>query len=227
MTVAEMFTYVQEALNKEATGSIFPEEFEVLINAAQLEKVQNVYAEFEATQKRIDDLRRITVGPVSIPNTGTNVAGQEIFQLPIVGSPAPGQSRGYMFLLSAGFKIQYVESNCGTGVSSVLKGKPLRRDKRYEIANDPYNKPKETRLYYIIDSDQIRLYTGGSSYGVEAVVEYLRYPVKIELVFNTIDCELPEHMHKEICDLATRKYLEQTQSPRFQTTTIEQRTINS
>jgi hypothetical protein len=226
MTVQEMYDYTLEQLNKEATSSIFPDEWEILINASQLEKVQNVYAEVEKDQKRIDDLRMIIVGPSTISNSGTNTPGGEIFSLPFVENPASGGSHGYMFLLSAAFRITYVNSKCGTGLSDLIKGKPLRRDRRYEMTNDPYSKASDSRLYYFLQGNDVRLLTGTDSYGSQMVVEYLRYPIRIELVNNTVDCELPPHMHKEICDLATRKYLEQTESPRYQTYFTENQTSN-
>lgn len=224
MTVAEMYEYTQEVLNKEATSSIFPEEWEILINASQLEKVQNVYYEFEMKQKRMDDLRVLVAPPLSVPNVGQPVAGFERFELPFISNPTSGQSHGYMFMLSVAFKVQYVKNDCEEGISPPIKGRIMRRDKRYELAKNPWLKPSDRRPYYYLSGNDIFLETGTDSYGVEAILEFLRHPTKIELVSGTVDCELPPHMHKEICDLAARKYLEQTESPRHQTLFQDQST---
>jgi hypothetical protein len=224
MTVQEMYEYTLELLNKEATASIFPEEWEILINACQLELVQNKYAKIDSVEKRIDDLRVLVVGPSPINNTGLLSPGGEIFDLPFVPNPLSGGSHGYMFMLSVALKLQFADPTCA--VNGWIKAKPLRRDKRYEQTNDPWNKPTVRRLYYFLVGNQMKVDMGQEAYAVQANVEYLRHPIKIEIVNNVVDCELPPHMHKEICDLTCTKYLEQTESPRYNTFSNEQQTVN-
>lgn len=232
VTATDMYNALLDNLNKDNTGTVYPEEFEVLINQCQIEYITNKYEAAQITQKRIDDLREITILDEIIFNTGAPVAGQEIFLLPynpnasVVTPKNPsGENNGYMFMLRASFSIQYVNNVCGyTGVSQPLKAKVMTSDRRDEITRDPFNKPKDERLYYQITGDSMILFTGTQSYGVRADIDYIRYPRSIEIVNSLVDCELALHCRKEIVDLAVRKKLEQIESRRYQTNVIENRT---
>lgn len=225
VTVTDMYNYLLEAYNKEQTGTIFPAEFEYLINAAQLDVVKNRYAEAEFSQKRIDDLRVLLEGPTVLPNTGNNVPGEELFDLPYVENPGSGQDHGYLFLMNVAFKLEYVSDDCYTGTSSWIKSKPMRTDRELEIERDPFNKPTSQRLYHSQQGYVIKAFTGSQSYASEARIMYLRYPRYIELDQTLVDCELPVHIRQEICDWALRKRLEQSESPRYQTNLIEGRQV--
>ena len=52
MTSAEMYQRTLELLNKEHTGTIYPEEFDIFINIAQEAWLKNRYAEVGLTEKK-------------------------------------------------------------------------------------------------------------------------------------------------------------------------------
>jgi len=227
ITAQNMFTYLLDAINKESTGTITPDEANRLLNNAQEEWVKNKYYEVELTQKRIDDLRVLECRD-SLSNVGTNNPGEEVFELPYSdtgfvttpGNPS-GDNRGYMFLLNCGFKIQYVNDECGReGISKPLSSKPMKADKEYAIVNDPYNKPTNDRLYHKMLGNTIRIITGTESFGVVALIDYLRYPRQINIPNANanvdVACELPIYAREEIVDIAARKKLGIYESPRYQ-----------
>src|SRR3990170_5880385 len=120
VTAHDMYDALLDGLNKDQTGTVFPEEAELLLNESQLEAMVNKYEQAEKTQKRIDDLRTLEVIGEIIVNTGPALPGQEIFALPynpnvnVVTPKNPsGTNKGYLFLLRASFKIQYVSNVCG------------------------------------------------------------------------------------------------------------------
>ncbi|MEO7397228.1 MAG: hypothetical protein ABIW84_01555 [Ilumatobacteraceae bacterium] len=230
VTAQDMYQFFLTELNKEFTGSVFPDEFERLINTVQIDFVENRYYNVEMSEKRIDDLRILMVIDEVIFNTGPNIAGQEVFLLPynpngFVTTPKnpTGTNHGYMFLLAVAFKLQYVKNKCGlTGLSEVIKSKPMRSDKRHEVKRDPFNRPTDERVYYQESGDRLILYTGTSSYGAEAHIDYLRYPRDISILSNpNVDCELPLHARQEMVRMAVKRKLEEIQSPRYQSNTIE------
>lgn len=231
ITAQEMYDAVLTGINKEMTATLFPEEFNDLINKSQYEVIRTRYENVEQTQKRIDDLRSLIVLDERILNTGLPVAGGEIFLLPydpnnfvITPKNPSGQNHGYMFMLRCSFKLNYVNNKCYTGISTeFLKSRIMNSDKLDEIKRDPFNKPKDDRLYYQITGDQFLIYTGTQSFGVEASIDYIRYPRAIDIISApNVDCELPLHIRQEICEVAVRKYLENIESQRFQTNSIEQ-----
>lgn len=233
VTAIDMYNATLDGLNKEKTGTVFPDEWEVLINESQMNYIKNAYAKVEGTEKRIDDLKEITILDEIINNTGANVAGQEIFSLPysstgfVTTTKNPsGTNHGYLFMLRCGFKIAYVGNKCFSGTSAkYLKSKPMRADKRGEIERDPFNKPTDERLYHELSGNNIVLFTGTSSYGVQASIDYLRYPRKIEIVNTPVDCELSIHARQEIVDMAIRRKLEQIESRRYPTNINENKSV--
>lgn len=228
VTADDMYQHLLQFINKEQTGTLFPDEFEKLINDRQLVWVKNKYFEQEITQKRIDDLQVIKTKDV-ILNTGAAVSGQEEFLLPYSdtgfvttpGNPG-GDNNGYLLMLNASFKIQYVNNICNlTGESGFLKAKPKKSDTELENELDPYNKPTDSRLYYEIRGNKIFLDTGTDSYGTECRITYLRYPRKITLT-PAVNCELSIQTREEIVHLSEKYLLETYESQRYQTSRIQQ-----
>lgn len=229
VTVQDMYDLMLDELNKENTGTVFPDEFERLINSSQLDYVTNRYYNVETTEKRTDDLRTLTILDETILNTGLPVAGGELFLLPynpnanVVTPKNPsGTNHGYLFMLAVSLIVQYQNSPCAySGTSGLLKAKPMKSDKKYEIIRDPYNRPTEDRLYYQITGDSFVVFTGTQSFATAAHIDYIRYPRKIEIVNATVDCELPLHARQEIVRMAVTRKLEEIESRRFQSNTVE------
>lgn len=227
ITAQNMFTALLDGLNKEETGTVTPAEGNRLLNLAQEEWIKNRYSEVEMTQKRTDDLRVLEARDV-LPNVGVNQPGGEVFELPysetgFVTTPGNpnGDNNGYMFLLNCAFRIQYVENDCNlTGISGFMKSKRMTADKEFEVVKDPYNKPTDNRLYHKMIGQTIRCITGTQSFGVEVLIDYLRYPRAINIPVPTantdVPCELPFHAREEIVRIAIRKKLGIYESPRYQ-----------
>ncbi len=232
VTALDMYKYFLDGINKEKTATVTPEEFNRLINVCEVEWIKNKYAEFELTEKRIDDLRILEVRDV-IPNTGGASAGNEIFLLPynavsFVNTPGnpTATNHGYMFMLNVAWKIQYVDNECcEDGVSKWIPSRTMKANFEWEIQDDPYNKPKDDRLFHKIIGNQLELYTGTDSYGLEVRIDYLRYPrmINTPTSANPVDVtsELPLHTREEIISIAILKELGRIESPRYQQQIIE------
>ena len=212
-----MYTYVLEGIFKQNTGTLYPQEFNDLINKCQLEYVLNKIKEEEENQKRTDDLRDLRTITTNIPPSGINT-----FPLPYIATNNPP---GYLYLIAANFRINYVNNKCGyTGQSLYLKAKTLKGDwNQYELQKDPYNRPTDENLYYKVIGDSCILIIGTNSTGSFMEVDYYKYPSDINAITN-IPSILSVHCRQEICDLAVKKYLEQVQDPRYQTKSIELKT---
>lgn len=231
-TALDMYRYFLDGINKERTTTVTPDEFNRLINICEVEWIKNKYSEFELTEKRIDDLRILEIRDV-IPNTGSQVAGEEIFILPYnavtnvntPGNPS-GTNHGYMFMLNVAWKIQYVDNECcETGESKWIQSRTMKANFEWEIQDDPFNKPKDDRLFHKIIGNLVELYTGTDSYGIEVRFDYLRYPrlINVPTSANPVDIvsELPLHTREEIISIAIRKELGRIESPRYQQQIIE------
>lgn len=205
VTAQDMFQATLDFLDKHNTHSVTPEEWNLRINATQLDYIDLRYSEFQTTQKRIDELRVLHTR-LDINNTGNNVSGEEVFILPA----------DYLYNLSLAAKVEYLDNKCClTGVSGLGKMRPMKADRKWEIIRDPFNKPKRSRIYYEMIGNDIYVLTGGEAIAQTVQLDYLRYPVNID-VLNNVDCELPLHVRRELVDLACKQILEQIESPRYQ-----------
>lgn len=113
-----------------------------------------------------------------------------------------------------------------TGDGSVYLATSLRQgiteataDTYRDDIDNPYsehvfenNKAKPLRLF---NNDIVELITDGN-YGVfKYYLRYLNEPAT--LVYNTTDCDLPDHTHDEVVKLAAKMILENTGNPRYRT----------
>jgi len=225
VTALDMYTNLGQLLNKVRTQSVTVPEFNRLINISQMNVVTNKYlAAVQLNQKRIDDLVDITVQNEVINNTGANVPQSELFLIKSEVLTVPW----YLHMLTVLVKLQYVNNECHTGVSEWLETKVMVSDFRADVSLDPFRKSKDNRLYYRIDKNAankyVRVFAGGSSYGTQVMVDYLRYPITINLdpngnTANDVNCELPVEVRQEIVYDCLRELLEDIESPRFNTNT--------
>ena len=96
--------------------------------------------------------------------------------------------------------------------------KPMQHDDYNKIKNDPFNKPvvdnenKQLRRLQLGSRMEILLPEGAilETY----ILRYIRKPRRISLS-SSIDCELAEHTHQEIVDMAVSSTLESIESPRY------------
>ena len=170
---------------------------------------------FEGSQKRIDDLRNLVMKNVSLsPVTQVDTVSYEA-ELPV----------GYIFAI----RVQAVvdKDTCG---EKTLVCKPIQHDDLSNCLLDPNYNPSyewgEMPVVYgtlsanAADANRIFGYTDGSFTVTSFILDYLREPKGIAfpggvpglqyylpdgstLVATNQNCELPEHTHREIVDIAT------------------------
>lgn len=94
--------------------------------------------------------------------------------------------------------------------------KPLQHDDYNKVAVDPFNKPKSDQARRLMLGDTIELLTGKDFDITTFYIRYVRKPIPVN--FNTpTDCELADHTHEEIVDMAVSIALEDIESGRYQT----------
>lgn len=220
ITATEMYQATLRIVNKSHTISIEPAEWESLVRLAQLNIVKRKYELFQFTQKRIDDLRILISDPAIDPVLAGPISNYE-FPLPILVGDQPH----YFLMLNCAFRIKYLNNDCGIPddtISAFLMARIMRDDMELKIAEDPYNKPKDSRLYYKLVGDKAILYTGSQSTGVQAKYSYLKYPPDIKLIPSDVDCILPFHVRHEIVEETARVIIELIESGRYRTFINEQ-----
>jgi len=226
MTVQEMHYAVDQGLQKVASSVydyFLAEEVDFWLNRAQERYIkQRLYGQtdpkglgFEGNVKRMDDLRML----ISVdytdgvqPNSAVDFVN---FDLPI----------DYMFLVNA--RVTFHVNHCGEQVDAqdpeaTRDLRIVEQDKVYQHQQNPFAKTRAEYPLAIVYDDEIRVYQDSEKFILKTLhMDYLRQPVDITLS-TSVDCELAEHTHHEIVDLAVKSIIEAIESPRYQTTSIEQ-----
>ena len=113
------------------------------------------------------------------------------------GFPAPGE-------------IRIARTNC----------KFSQQDDIYAILDDPFNSTSPTGILYTVQETFLDLYTNNTFIPNSVQIKYIRKPAQISRRFG-VGCELPEHTHHEVVEMAVKSILEGFESPRYQTQSRE------
>jgi hypothetical protein len=127
----------------------------------------------------------------------------------------------------ASFKgLSGITTFTGTGivyeaVSKRSEVKPISHDLYNKITRDPFGKSDTDQVLRLMYGNQVEL-LGSDDFVIQKY--YLRYIRKpIDMVYPTTDCELADHTHDEIVDIAVTMSLENIESQRYQSNLNEQR----
>ena len=96
----------------------------------------------------------------------------------------------------------------------------VQHDDISKLIEDPFNTTKYTAPLTTIRTNYIDLYTSDIFIIDRVKITYIRKPQKISLSLG-IDCELPEHCHQEIVDMAVSSILEGISDPRYKSHQLE------
>ncbi len=226
MTVQEMHYAVDQGLQKVASSVydyFLADEVDFWLNRAQERFIkQRLYRAtdpkkigFEGNVKRMDDLRMLITVDYTDGVTPDNTVDFINFDLPI----------DYMFLVNA--RVTFHVNHCGEQVDaedpeSTRDLRIVEQDKVYQHQQNPFAKTKAEYPLAVVFDDEVRVFQDNEKFILKTLhLDYLRQPVDINLS-TSVDCELAEHTHHEIVDLAVKSIIEAIESPRYQTTSIEQ-----
>ncbi len=227
MTAQEMHTALLQGLqrvNANAYDFFTTEERDHWLNRAQERFIKDrafitgdvKRIGFEGNQKRLDDIRTIVVQNYTDTFDMTTVAEWRQVDLPA----------DYLHLVNIRADIR--KDNCGkVTVTSPQAQVPVRvvdNAEVYFMQQNPFAKAQLNSPLCTISEDDVSVYQDAESYILEGITaDYIRIPQNIDLSFGQ-DCELAEHTHQEIVDIAVKNILEAIESPRYQTSSAEQLT---
>jgi hypothetical protein len=106
----------------------------------------------------------------------------------------------------------------GSTISAV--NKYVQHDDIYTLLEDPFNTTKHTKPITTIRGSYIDIYTNAIFIIDKVKITYIRKPTEISLNLST-NCELPDHAHQEVVDMAVSSILEGISDTRYRTQSIE------
>jgi hypothetical protein len=231
-----MHRYFQLEMDKVtslALPELKPEEIDAYLNIAQDELIKTRYSDtntrkegFEETQKRTEDIKNVIAeAAITLNNIYYNAfySDRDTYQIPFADlqTYAKPQNRIYWITLMENIKYVTIGSTCegSSGVAPVVR----RRINDYAKAyNDPFNKPTlQFPVSYF--STVLEIDVGGKLPNNIIAVYRNRYifkPLRMKIDWinpaNNVNCELSDHIHIEIVQLAVQKALEAVESVRIQ-----------
>lgn len=224
-----MHTYFKLKVNKLDSFNyqdLLPEEIDVLLNQEQFKIIeQRAYGtnfkrqSLEETQKRTDDLKNIvtTYNSSAFTTNSNNKTNGKFVSLPT----------NYRHAIQEECIVSYTDCNNVTRTKTIPVI-PITHDRYNKTISDPFNEPYQDEVIRLAHSkvggsEVFELITDGSYTITNYTLRYLRTPVSMQYgtTYSTpstdIDCELSEHIHREIVESAANTALENVESPRVQT----------
>lgn len=241
MTVEEMHYAVQNGLQRQgsyAYDDFQGEEIDFNLNLAQKKWVKHKSdislddpLGFEATQKRLDDLRVLfdtsDFSEVVTEFTAGEEAGKLLEASNYYQITLPTD---YLRLLRVEAQVK-ANASCADATARPAPIRVVRNNQLSFMMAHPYNTTKEDSPLATMNDRLLTVRTDGVFKIVSITLEYIRIPADVvypESYTNGTsaqkqDCELPDEVHPEIVDLAV-KYMSATiESSNYQQLTIEQR----
>lgn len=201
-----------------------------LLNEAQNVLVKTRYSgnnssttAFESTQKRIDDLSALSIKyPDQLELTPTLLSGN-IYELNLASLEHP-----YWF-----FTRGQVWVNLPNSCTKLAVMKLIQQDDLNYILEDPFNSSNPSEIIFnfgrasvptgTYTKSSIYLYPGTYTLG-NVRLEYIRQPLRMNyggyvyidgITYSQQNCELPDHTHSELVDLAVQIAAGIIESPEY------------
>lgn len=234
MTIGEMhteFKISRDGIDSNVYAELQDAEIDFLLNEAMDRYVKTRYGQnnpyrkgFEENQKRTDDLKVLTKSKFAqttvVPYydaVGDTVFRADVDDLYDDEARTIASSDVYMFY------IKTVVDSCKTDALDCCGWKRInlhQQDDLSPIAGDPFNKPEAERPVGFFEDGDLFVWTVRGGVIQNVLLTFIKRPVRMDLGNyggTTTDCELSEHAHKEIVQMAVDISLENLQSPRVAT----------
>jgi hypothetical protein len=224
MTAQEMilnFRVNVDKTNSLSVASFDDVEIYLWLNKAQERFVKTRYTGnnlhrvgFEQNQKRMDDLsaliRRVDILPVPTVVGYSNSDSPNSFFFPM---PLD-------YMLSINERADITETNCK--ITRNVGVYPVTTDTLNDLLNSPFSphilKGGRTKPLRLMINNHNELITDGN-YSINLfIMRYIKIPAPID---GDSDCELREHTHQEIVDMAAAMAIENIESSRWQSKIID------
>ena len=204
-------------------------EIDIYLNEAQERIIKqrygknNIYrAGFEEGQKRTEDLKNLVTTKFTSLSSETvySEVGDNVYRADIQSlfddlALTTSAEEEYQFYLKS--VVRSCDSNACCTWSKV---KLVQHDDISSIAGDPFNKPKQSRPIIFFEDGDIFIWTAAGITIEGFQVTFIKRPALVNIGTYggiRVDCELSEHLHKELLQEAIQIAIENIGSPRIQT----------
>ena len=160
---------------------------------------------FEETEKRTEDLKNVTINAILTPS---------VYNVDNIDTSA----RFVILPTDHWFTVQEraaITCNvCGSNVTQRVEVVPITHAEASKSLKDPFKKPNNEKVLRLTAEGKAELISNCTI--VDYQIRYIKQPVKINIISGTT-CELSEHIHSELVDVAVTIALEGIEGKRTQT----------
>lgn len=236
MLITEFHTNFKFSLDK-ADGLNYPnfepEEIDLLLNQAQDRFVKQRYGgnnikrtSFEQTQKRIEDLKEVieTVRLTGLKaNSESIIYNSAMCEIPenhwfTVWERAILNCTTCNTIVKRGVGPIGLEGGDNLITGQYVRVRPITHNEFDKTVYDAFEQPNQNEILRLMYKNQVELIIPEDCTLVSYEFRYVREPIRMSLD-NDITCELSNHTHQEILDLAVQIALENIEAKRNNTFT--------
>lgn len=204
--VTNINNYVSTYRNNIAVVNSRPEAVSTLVTSNLIQ-----FTDFEATPTADSNTLKLLLATSSFGTSGTITAKWE------VGNTIYNQT---LDLPSVSYTPTYRTPIEGKGTPQKERMWYVQHDDLYSILYDPFNTTTYDKIKFTIQENFIDVHSDNTFFTTFVTIKYIRQPNKMD--FNLgVGCELPQHTHQEIVEMAVQSILEAIQDPRYQTQSRE------
>ena len=225
-----------DKLNSSAFADLMPEDRDYFLNEAIVRYTKTCYtgnnplqAGFEVIQKRTDDLKTLVVTEFPTITTVTieeNIYKADLSLLYLDENLSSLSSNKYWFFIRGRARI--VKSGC---TSKYINIKIYQHDDLNNTFEDPFKRPTFNEAVGYFENGNLYIATINGTSIDRVKLSFIRKPIEVKygsvypIPTTDVDCDLPEHTHKEIIQTAVAVALEIMESIRLQTEMALKQTI--
>lgn len=191
-----------------------PTEIDLLLNQGQDRFVKQRYGinnvkreSFEETQKRTEDLKTIVLNAIISPasNASDNIdTNAQFATLPT----------NHWFIVEERIEVMYQDCNL-QGVKETVPVYPIQHYEFNKFMQNPFKRPNKERVLRLMENGKVELIHSSDVTLGNYKLRYIKRPDRINNISNpNVNCELPEHTHQEVVDLAIQIALEGIEAKR-------------
>jgi hypothetical protein len=211
------FKFEMDKLDSLNYPNFLEEEIDLLLNQAQDRFVKQRYSKnnvkkesYEETQKRIEDLKAITLQANLAPQIYSinNIDVEARFVI---------LPTDHWFIVQERCIQSYTDCN-GVVQTHIVEVRPIQHSEFSKIIKDPFKRPSSDKVLRLMSDSQVELITAPNTTITGYTLRYIKRPVRVSLS-GLVDCELSEHTHEEIVNEAVKIALEGIEAKRTPTFT--------
>lgn len=232
MTVLEMHNAVLLGLDKSASYQVAafePEDIDYWLNEAQTELLkQKVFGNNVRGEKYGQGIKRMEdLSPLVEYSTGLAYDGvlgplkDHAYHPNVATVKISDHIPNYLYYVGSDVLIN--DSNAPT-TTTPQESMLVEESVIGNLISTPYNKPVLRQCYIYLKEGEVNVIYDPFATLISIYVSYVRKPKRLNRTTDdatyTTTCELPEHTHSELVNLAVSLMLENIESQRFQTQMI-------